>query len=146
MTSQVLNPQEVQVPKNVSLERRFGVGKKESDIEFDKEKIVESAAEKSGAEKDNSYQNILSKVQSQKDDDNDDTLMQDASNLHQQIDRESQITHLIDLAMTKGVGYAVKVARKAEDYYVLDQLHDRLLTDEFHEALVSRGLIEKEYL
>jgi len=146
MTNQVSNPQEVQAPDNVSLEKRFGVEKKDSGIEFDKEKTVESVAEKSVAEKDNSYQNILSKVQSQNDDDNDDTIMQDASNLHQQTDRESQITHLIDLAMTKGVGHAVKVAQKAEDYYVLDQLHDRLLADELHEALVSQGLIEKEYL
>jgi len=143
MPNPIPNPQEVQVPENVSLEKRFGVQKDEGGIEFDKEKTVETASEKSAAESDGSYQNILSKVKSQNDDHDEDTLMQDASNLHMQTDRESQITHLIDLATTKGVGYAVKVAQKAEDYYVLDQLHDRLLADELHEALMSQGLIEE---
>jgi len=143
MPNQILNSQESQVPEGVSLEKRFGVEKNDINAEVAKEKIVEGVAEKSVAEKDSSYQNILSKVQSQSDDNDDDALMQDASNLHQQTDRESQITHLIDLAVTKGVGHAVKVAQKAEDYYVLDQLHDRLLADELHEALTSHGLIEK---
>ncbi len=143
MSDPISNSQESQIPESVSLEKRFGVQKDEGGIEFDKEKIAESAAEKSAAEKDASYQNILSKVKTQNDND-DDSIMQDASNLHQQTDRESQITHLIDLAMTKGVEHAVKVAQKAEDYYVLDQLHDRLLADDLHDALVSRELIKEQ--
>ena len=143
MPNQIPNSQESQVPESAGLKKRFGVEKNDVSPELAKEKVVESVVEKSVAENDNSYQNILSKVQTQGDDSDDDTLMQDASNLHQQTDRESQITHLIDLAVTKGVGHAVKVAQKAEDYYVLDQLHDRLLADELHEALTSHGLIEK---
>ncbi len=143
MSDPISNSQESQIPESVSLEKRFGVQKDEGGIEFDKEKTAESAAEKSAAEKDASYQNILSKVKTQNDND-DDSIMQDASNLHQQTDRESQITHLIDLAMTKGVEHAVKVAQKAEDYYVLDQLHDRLLADDLHDALVSRELIKEQ--
>ena len=142
MPNPISNQQESQVPEHVSLEKRFGVEKDDGGVEFDKEKTIESVAEKSAAEKDASYQNILSKVKTQNDND-DDSIMQDASTLHQQTDRESQITHLIDLATTKGVEHAVKVAQKAEDYYVLDQLHDRLLADELHEALMSRGLIEE---
>ncbi len=143
MPNSILNTQESQVSKNVSLEKRFGVKKDNNDVEFNKEKTLESTAEKSIAERDASYQNILSKVNAQNNSD-DDTLMQDASNLHQQTNRESQITHLIDLAMTKGVEHAVKVAQKAEDYYVLDQLHDRLLADDLHDALVSRGFIKEQ--
>ena len=142
MPDPISNQQESQVSEHVSLEKRFGVEKDDGGVEFDKEKTIESVAEKSAAEKDASYQNILSKVKTQNDND-DDSIMQDASTLHQQTDRESQITHLIDLATTKGVEHAVKVAQKAEDYYVLDQLHDRLLADELHEALMSRGLIEE---
>jgi hypothetical protein len=145
MPSPILsNSQESQIPEGKSLEERFGVQKKDEVINFDSEKTTESSAEKSASENDSSYQNILSKVKSQNNDDDDgNTIMQDASNLHQQTDRESQITHLIDLATTKGVGYAVKVAQKTEDYYVLDQLHDRLLADDLHDALMSHGLIEE---
>ncbi len=142
MTDSTLNSQETQIPENISLEKRFDIEETEGKIEFNTEKTVENVSERNVAEKDSAYQDILAKVKSQHNN-NDDTIMQDASSLHQQTDRESQITRLIDLAMTKGVVHAVKVAQKAEDYYVLDQLHDRLLADELHEALISNGLIEK---
>jgi len=141
MTNQIQNPQEAQTPKDVSLEKRFGV-EKDVNIEFDTETAVEKVVEKNASEKNASYKDILEKVKSKNDSGDEDALMQDASGLHQQTDRESQITHLVDLATTKGVEHAVKVAIKAEDYYVLDQLHDRLLADELHEALLSHGLIE----
>jgi len=143
MTDQLQKP-EAHSPEHVSLEKRFGVEDKDNSISEGKvEKAQESSFEKSASETDNSYQNILSKVKTQNQTTDDDTVMQDASALHQQTDRESQIKHLIDLAMTKGVTHAVTVARKAEDYYVLDQLHDRLLSDELHDALAEKGLIEK---
>lgn len=130
-------------PEHVSLEERFArVGKEEGEISFEKENQSERAVEKNPAESDGSYDKILSKVQTAQPVDNA-SVMQDASVLDQQADRESQITHLIDLATTKGVDHAVKVAQKAEDYYVLDQLHDRLLADELHSALLSKGLIEE---
>ncbi len=141
MSDQIQSP-EIQSPEHVSLEKRFGV-ERDNGVKLNMEKSAETAAERNVAESDGSYQNILSKVKTQGNDSDDDSLMQDASSLHQQTDRESQITHLLDLAMTKGVGHAVKVAQKAEDYYVLDQLHDRLLSDELHEVLVSNGLIDK---
>lgn len=145
MSDQISSP-ESQESKPVSLEKRFGVENDESSIEFDTEnapeKAVEKVAEEGVVEKDATYKGTLSKVQSQSDDDGD--VMQDASKVHQKMDRESQITHLIDIAMEKGVTYAVKVAQKTEDYYVLDQLHDRLLTEELHEALESRGFIKED--
>lgn len=142
MANQNHNPQEY---KDFNLESGFESG------EFGKkqkspfvERKVEVAIEKSQAESDSSYQNILAKVQSTSDDDqDDDALMDDASTLHQQIDRDSQVKHLIDLAFNKGVEYAVNVAVKTEDYYVLDQLHDSLLADDLHDALVSNGLIDE---
>ena len=143
MADQIQKP-EVNSPEHVSLEKRFGVEDKDVFASEKKvEKAQETSFEKSASESDSSYQNILSKVKSQKTNSDDDTVIQDASVLHQQTDRESQIKHLIDLAMTKGVRHAVTVARKAEDYYVLDQLHDRLLSDELHDALAEKGLIEK---
>ncbi len=131
-------------PEHISLEERFRVSEKEGVFDKKKEQIREKAEEKSVSEQDDAYNKILSKVSDDDDDVNDDTVMQDASMLHQQTDRESQITHLIDIATTKGVTHAVKVAQKAQDYYVLDQLHDRLLANDLHDALVSRGLIEEK--
>ena len=129
--------------EHVSLEERFARTNKENDeIQFEKENQSERAIERNTLENDNSYETILSKVKTTQLPD-DDSVMQDASTLDQQADCESQITHLIDLATTKGVEHAVKVAQKAEDYYVLDQLHDRLLAEELHSALLSKGLIEE---
>lgn len=130
-------------PEHVSLEKRF-VSQEKTDggAQPEKEAAQETAHEKSGAEKDATYSKILSKVTSTVKSD-DDEVMSDASDLDQKTDRESQITHLIDLAMTKGVVHAVDVARKAEDYYLLDQLHDRLLADDLHDALVQKGFIEE---
>ncbi len=137
------NPQE---KKDFNLEANFGNAEfggeqKGSFVE----RKAEVAIEKSQAESDSSYQNILSKVQTTTSDDDqeNDTLMDDASNLHQQIDRDSQVKHLVDLAFSKGVEYAVNVAVQAEDYYVLDQLHDSLLADDLHDALLSNGLIDE---
>lgn len=127
-------------PEHVSLEERYARQEKSPGQVVEQPKIVEKAQEKSAAESDATYKAILSKVSDTQSDEN--TVMNDASNLDQKMNRESQITHLIDLAMNKGVAHAVKVAQKAEDYYLLDQLHDRLLADELHDALVQRGLIE----
>lgn len=142
MANQNHNPQE---HRDFNLESGFESGefRKEQESPF-VERKVEVAIEKSQAESDNAYQNILSKVQTTSDDDqDDDTLMDDASTLHQQIDRDSQVKHLVNLAFSKGIEYAVKVAVQTEDYYVLDQLHDSLLADDLHDALISNGLIDE---
>jgi hypothetical protein len=144
MGYQISQP-EVSSSDSVSLEKRFSVKTGENKVEIDNEKSQESSVEKVAeegvVEKDAAYRGALSNLQTQ---DNEDDVMQDASDVHQQMDRESQITHLIDLATQKGVRHAVKVAQKTQDYYVLDQLHDRLLTEELHEVLESRGFIKEE--
>jgi hypothetical protein len=128
----------------VSLERRFGVeDAKGSHTQEEQESIQENAQEKTRAQNDTVYTKILSQVQSQSQQHNDDTITQDASTLHQIADRESQISHLMDLAMTKGVAHAVRVAQRVEDYYVLDQLHDRMRAEEFYQALIAKGFIEQ---
>lgn len=142
MANQNYNSQE---NRDFNLESGFENGEfeKEQENPFIERK-ADVAIEKSQAESESAYKNILSKVQSVSDDDqDDDTLMDDASTLHQQIDRDSQIKHLVNLAFSKGVEYAVEVARKTEDYYVLDQLHDSLLADDLHDALISNGLIDE---
>ncbi len=145
MSNQNNNPVEKSVsPEHVSLEERFArVDTHGERASIARAKEQEVYAERSAAESDATYQTILSKVETAKTQVDDATVMADASVLDQQVDRESQITHLIDLATTKGVEHAVKVAQKAEDYYILDQLHDRLLADDLHSALLAKGLIEE---
>jgi DNA-binding transcriptional regulator GbsR (MarR family) len=138
--SDKIQSSESQSPEHISLEKRFGIT--EDDFSHELADKTEEVWEKSTEKKEKSYADILSKVKSDDEKKHDeDTIMQDASTLHQQADRESQLTHLVDLAMTKGVGYAVKVAKKSEDNYDLDRLHDKLLSDELHDKLVSQGVI-----
>ncbi|MEN8252413.1 MAG: hypothetical protein ABFQ53_02440 [Patescibacteria group bacterium] len=137
--------------EHVSLEERFGITDDDFSRELNEPRIaqkkeMERPVEKMKVEEDDSYQKILDKAKTQNDDDDEKhdekTLMQDASTLHQQDNRESQLTHLVDLAMVKGIPHAVKVAQKAEDYYLLDQLHDNLLSEDLHDKLMTAGLIE----
>ena len=67
----------------------------------------------------------------------------DAKSIGETVDEESKIQKLLDLASTKGVVHAVKVARSLRDDYALDQMHDAL-ANKLYEGLVARGLITKE--
>ena len=109
-----------------------------SDVEREKPQEV------SAGEKDNAYNKILSKVQTQTDDKtSQDEVVSDAQMGAQKMDAETQIQHLIDLAQQKGVVHAVKVARHMEDNFILDTFHDRMLVDELHDALVKKGMIKE---
>jgi len=103
----------------------------------------EQPQEISAAEKDSAYGNILSKVQTQPTDDQVHDVAGDAQTTYQKSDAASRVQHLVDLAMQKGVVHAVKVARHMEDNYVLDSFHDKLLSNELHDALLAKGLIEE---
>lgn len=103
----------------------------------------ESWREKAGER----YSEILSKVtpthtQSTTDDD-DTALVLDAKHIGALTDEESKVQKLLDLAGSKGVVYAVKVARSLKDYYALDRMHDEL-AGKLYQGLLERGLIEKE--
>lgn len=107
----------------------------------------EPAKEVISAEKENAYNKILARLQAKKQAAvNNDDVGKDAEDVSKKQDAEGQIQHLVDLAMSKGVMYTVKVAKHLEDNYVLDMFHDRLLADELHDALVKKGLIKESVI
>jgi hypothetical protein len=111
----------------------------------EKEAQIETTQEVAAAEKDNSYSKILSKVKTAPAKNTDEQeVASDAQAVSQKSDAESQIQHLVDVAMQKGVIHAVKVAQHMEDNYILDMFHDKLLSEELHDALVKKGLIKEE--
>lgn len=103
----------------------------------------ETPQEISAGEKDDAYNKILSKVQTQTDEDDDVAVANDAKTGAQKMDAESQVQHLIDIAQQKGVVHAVRVAQHMEDNYVLDTFHDKMLAEELHDALVKKGMIKE---
>jgi hypothetical protein len=128
---------------DLNLEKKFGVAgdqqKENSVVEKVEKEIPQEIV---SAEKDATYNKILSKVQTVHPVPNDDDVKKDAQKVSEKTDSESQIQHLVDLAQQKGVVHAVKVARHFEDNYVLDQFHDKLMADELHSALLQKGLIK----
>ncbi len=113
--------------------------------DLEKEVATESTMEKSAAQSDNSYGRVLAKVQSANPTGSAlADISQDASEAHQKPDREQQIEHLVELTISKGLDHAVATAEHLGDYYMLDQLHDRLLHDELHEKLIQSGVLRKE--
>ncbi|MDO8566005.1 MAG: hypothetical protein Q7S04_02335 [Candidatus Moranbacteria bacterium] len=111
----------------------FPVGEKEPVVESGKEQL------------EGKYNEILSKVSPGSSapavSDEDTTL--DAKSIGATVDEESKIQKLLDLAATKGVAHAVNVARKLQDYYALDRMHDELV-DKLYDGLLAKGLISKE--
>ena len=133
--------------KDLDLEGKFGgraegVSEKKETSELPEKE--EKPRELSLAEKANAYNKILAKVKAAQSitfDPN--AVSSDAQSVYQQTDAGSQVSHLVDLAETKGVAHAVKVAQHLEDNYVLDMFHDKLLSDELYDALVKKGLIKE---
>ena len=104
----------------------------------------EKAPEVVLAEKDQAYQSILSKVQTQVTaPDRKKSVSDDAKEVHEKMDAESQVKHLVEIATHSGVAHAVKVARHMENNYILDSFHDKLLGEELHKALLEKGLIKE---
>lgn len=107
------------------------------------EQVPEKLERKEGImEKDEAYNKILSQVSSatpvvQND------VSADAEKVSREQDAQSKINKLVELAETKGIPHAVKVARHFEDNYVLDEFHDKMLGEELHSALVAKGLIKE---
>ncbi len=132
--------------KDLDLKHKFKVSTSESreGILSKKEAMTKKEVrQETVGEKEDAYAKILSKIHKHpKEKSSDDEIPQDAKNVLQKTDTESQIQNLIDIAMTKGVIHAVKVAKHLEDNYVLDMFHDRLLSDELHEALLKKGIIK----
>lgn len=51
-----------------------------------------------------------------------------------------QLVILVDLARFKGVYYAVKIAKKLGNAYLLDRLHDAIVNDLFEELIKNKKL------
>jgi hypothetical protein len=133
--------------KDLDTAAKFGVKAEAGSVEHPKDSVEagkEKATEVISAEKDQAYQNILSKVQTQAPTvDPSANVANDAKEASEKMDAESQIKHLVELASQKGVVHAVKVARHLESNYILDSFHDKLLSEELHKALLEKGLIQE---
>lgn len=58
------------------------------------------------------------------------------------LDRQSQVKILCDLAFQKNLNFAIEVARKLDNAYVLDEFHDTLV-DKLYQELIKKGKLEK---
>ena len=90
----------------------------------------------------NRFSDILTKVSAAPMMTDDGQWAVDAHAISKQTDAESQVAELLQMASIKGVPYAVKVAQKLGDYYILDKMHDEL-AEKFYEALKEKGMIEE---
>lgn len=133
------NSEKIETPS----EKKDGVATAPQETLATPEKEV--SVEKKSEQLEGRYHEILSKtppsvtVPAHSDKD----VASDAESIAGIVDEESKIQKLLDLAGTKGVVYAVKVARKLDDYYALDVMRDAL-ADKLYEGLLSRGLIQKD--
>jgi hypothetical protein len=124
-----------------NVEKKLG-GKVAVEVEPNNNEKVPS--QEAVVEKDDTYANIVSKTK---------TIVTapikpeeveiDAEIASQEQGVEAKINNLVNIAMQKGVAHAVKVAKHLDDNYMLDSFHDKLMTDELHEALLQKGLIKK---
>lgn len=87
------------------------------------------------------YQKILSSVSTAPT--HDDDIKDDAQKVSLQLDADSKVSQLTDLALNKGVVHAIKVAKHLNDFYVLDRMHDDL-ANRLYESLKQKGLIEEK--
>lgn len=55
------------------------------------------------------------------------------------LDEKNQVEALANLALTKNPYHAIKTARSLGSAFVLDELHDKLVSDEFWKLLVEKG-------
>lgn len=101
---------------------------------------AESTPEQSDA-KGERYTQLLSQVQ-QTNTDNEE-VEKDAHVVGALEEAEKRVHTLVEMAQIKGVAHAVRVAKRMNDLYVLDTMHDEL-ADKLYEGLMAKGLIHKE--
>ncbi|MDP3710245.1 MAG: hypothetical protein Q8R29_00800 [bacterium] len=70
-----------------------------------------------------------------------DDLKTQADEVKKKEKREEQIKHLVEIALTKSISEAVKVAQKSNPY-LLDELHDHLV-DDYYDKLIALRKIKK---
>jgi len=54
------------------------------------------------------------------------------------LDTQGKMKHLLDIAMEKGVPFAVAVAKNMQEPYLLDSLHDALVENELYKKLEKK--------
>ncbi len=134
---------------DLDLERKFGSGKKESGEtnrteekpDFSFEKVSEAPEVKK--EKERQYSKVLSKIKSQSSITTGGVVNDDAEVVSREQDMEGKVKKLVELAENKGVVHAVKVAKHIDDNYILDELHDRMISDELRAVLIQKGFIKE---
>ena len=87
------------------------------------------------------YTQLLSRVQQVNTDDAE--VEADAHVVGALEEAEKRVHTLVEMAQVKGVAHAVRVAKRMNDLYVLDTMHDEL-ADKLYEGLLAKGLIHKE--
>ncbi len=104
--------------------------------------MPEKSRERFDAEKDSTYAKLLQRMKGGAGTTSSaHTVARDARDAAAHPDVEQQVRHLLDLAMTKGVIHAVRTARHMSDYYIMDAVHDRLVSEELYKKLKSNNLI-----
>lgn len=68
-----------------------------------------------------------------------DDLKKQTDEVKKKENREEQIKHLVETALTRSIKDAVKVAQKASPY-LLDELHDHLVDDYYDKLLALRKI------
>lgn len=119
----------------------LGGEKVEADIFSPEKEVINEISE---AEKDSTYNKILSQVPNKDGGENDEAKSDAEIIIQKEMDAQSNIQHLVDLAVSKGVVHAVKVARHMDDNYILDMMHDKMISDDFHKVLVEKNLITND--
>ena len=104
--------------------------------EFQAEKAIDNKSENESM-----YKKLLASLPRTTTPTDDNSVNQDADVISSQIDADSKVTQLVDLAVTRGVAHAIKVALRLNDFYVLDKMHDDL-ANKFHASLKEKGLIK----
>lgn len=94
------------------------------------------------SENESLYQKLLVSIPQTSTPTDEESIEKDANTVSLQIDADSKVVQLVELAVTKGVVHAIKVARKLNDFYVLDKMHNDL-ANKFHASLKERGLIKE---
>lgn len=102
---------------------------------------VESAAEAKEKEKELTPQEIQKLKEEMEKTDIDDSLKMQAVSHAQDIkklEEKEKIKKLLILAREKGVVYAINVAKKMEDPYLLDILHDILAKEGYYKSFLKK--------
>ncbi len=56
------------------------------------------------------------------------------------LEAEQQVRKLTELAIHKGIYYAIEVVRQIDDPYLIDRFHDALINDYFEKLVASKKL------